>query len=1024
MMSKNIKRLTIFNIIIISIISVLGIVMLFNPSYARNLANEYYSTWDGETVSTTLSGSGTSSDPYVISNGADLAFFYKNCTNSNWNDRYYVLDNDIYLNEGYFDYIDDGNFKYHLNNKTYYIAKDKYYTTKDDLNSETNGQNIHVLKNRKYDPFYGTFDGNGHAIIGMFFNDSNADSNHFISHNYGVIQNVKFFNSIIISKKNSSLIGDIYESGTTKNIVFNGTIKNYAVGNAGLIGTVVDKGNISNIAMHGRVEGYGNIGGIVGRYVTPNSGLSSILNISNSYNTAEVISDNVAGGIIGKSENTNYLNLTNVFNTGNILGEYSGGVLGYLTSTSVANSINFTNSFSSNADNFIGYIPISATIHASNNYYTNANTKAVGNYSTAVSGIEYKHYMNLFATNNLSSMGYLQYDENQVSSGYIWKYRLYQSPYLYFDDVTKPDVTINYNTNTWTPSNNSRTISIITANSTGNISVSVSDDSDIAKIEYYIKNKYDTTTENIENLDLKLYTDDTTFTVEPNTCQTIYIKATDIYGNSSYAFSDMIFYDAYVLDFSEGINHNSLGIKSNTIFKYFTKNSEINIRGKHSVNTDSYIYNADNKEYMYFYYIPPTGTVMTLYDYTKNKIYKYTVNNTSDFSYNYSGVSLYRLDLSVFKSIYDSSIAYDNTVYGHYDSVKKKIDEDFEISFDFSKCSFPNSYVLKGYIRSYSTTNQTVVMSYRSSIFEFELMTDQEAEYSLEIIPDSTNAIDNISNTISMDLVLTKQLMNTQNSTYTHEDTFIYDPSFFNADYTIVLKVVDENNNVIKSTSGNNISYQIKNGASFNNKTDNNAYMKVNIPARSYSWYNMFGYRGMVSFKIKVLNNRYIDIANGTYQLNVYLQDLSGTTIATAQTPLTVSKAIQINNASYNFAITDKNDRIIEAGETAAGNNYMGFNYTLSLNNPTSSSLLVKTYKIEEVDDEVVKTEVNPSTIFNSTYNFPVLDNYYLLQINHHNLDNVLNIKSDTPSGVYDVEIFFQNNGKIQTSENFNILVK
>ena len=123
MMSKNIKRLTIFNIIIISIISVLGIVMLFNPSYARNLANEYYSTWDGETVSTTLSGSGTSSDPYVISNGADLALFYKNCTNSNWNDRYYVLDNDIYLNEGYFDYIDDGNFKYHLNNKTYYIAK-------------------------------------------------------------------------------------------------------------------------------------------------------------------------------------------------------------------------------------------------------------------------------------------------------------------------------------------------------------------------------------------------------------------------------------------------------------------------------------------------------------------------------------------------------------------------------------------------------------------------------------------------------------------------------------------------------------------------------------------------------------------------------------------------------------------------------------------------------------------------------------------------------------------------------------
>ena len=48
--------------------------------------------WDGETVSTSLSGSGTEEDPYLIQNGADLAFMREtiNAGEANAEDKFYA----------------------------------------------------------------------------------------------------------------------------------------------------------------------------------------------------------------------------------------------------------------------------------------------------------------------------------------------------------------------------------------------------------------------------------------------------------------------------------------------------------------------------------------------------------------------------------------------------------------------------------------------------------------------------------------------------------------------------------------------------------------------------------------------------------------------------------------------------------------------------------------------------------------------------------------------------------------------
>ncbi len=50
--------------------------------------------WDGKIATSFASGSGTKADPFIISNGSELAY----AVNNSAADKYYKLTNDIYLN--------------------------------------------------------------------------------------------------------------------------------------------------------------------------------------------------------------------------------------------------------------------------------------------------------------------------------------------------------------------------------------------------------------------------------------------------------------------------------------------------------------------------------------------------------------------------------------------------------------------------------------------------------------------------------------------------------------------------------------------------------------------------------------------------------------------------------------------------------------------------------------------------------------------------------------------------------------
>ena len=78
--------------------------------------------WDGSIATSYKSGSGTSSDPYVISNGSEFAYFAQELNNTDYEDKYFILDNDILLNDGLFNYSKDDGLSYTKDNNTISIT--------------------------------------------------------------------------------------------------------------------------------------------------------------------------------------------------------------------------------------------------------------------------------------------------------------------------------------------------------------------------------------------------------------------------------------------------------------------------------------------------------------------------------------------------------------------------------------------------------------------------------------------------------------------------------------------------------------------------------------------------------------------------------------------------------------------------------------------------------------------------------------------------------------------------------------
>lgn len=193
--------------------------------------------------------------------------------------------------------VKDGNGKYSMKGKTFYLANDIALS-----GNWTPISNVTYLA----DAFAGTFDGQRHTITGLNINSGSANQGLFGFINGATIKSLQVNGKVISS---NSYIGGIVgkmQSGTIENCGFTGTVSSE--------------------------NGYA--GGIVG-------GLNGTSQIKGCYNNASVKSK-YAGGILGywKKSST----IENCYNTGTIEGtDNSAGIVGQLSSGTIKNCYNIGN---------------------------------------------------------------------------------------------------------------------------------------------------------------------------------------------------------------------------------------------------------------------------------------------------------------------------------------------------------------------------------------------------------------------------------------------------------------------------------------------------------------------------------------------------------------------------------------------------------------------------------------------------------------------------------------------------------
>ncbi len=203
--------------------------VIIKDDTASRIVNIYYSevdVWDGTTVSSSLSGFGTASEPYLIQSGADLAYIDKNMTaTENFKDVYFKLTKSIDLG---------GN-----------SVKLGAYP----------GWNGRIV-------FAGTFDGNNCSVRNLNMTDSGMGAGLF-SVLSGTVKNLTVYGTVKgDDKMTGGIVGWLYQ-GTLENCAnYVNVTSTGAAETGGVVGTC--QGSITNCINYGSVVGVDSVGGIAG----------------------------------------------------------------------------------------------------------------------------------------------------------------------------------------------------------------------------------------------------------------------------------------------------------------------------------------------------------------------------------------------------------------------------------------------------------------------------------------------------------------------------------------------------------------------------------------------------------------------------------------------------------------------------------------------------------------------------------------------------------------------------------------
>ena len=370
-MSKGriLRYFTIFTILV-------GLFVSCTPSA---LADDSIEIWDGSVASQYSGGSGTKDDPYIITNGAQLALV------GGWEtDLYYVIKNDIYLN-------DVSNFS----------------------NWENQAPSNIWIPNR----FNSNIDGGNHTIYGLY---TNKDEDY-----QGLFSQISISATIKNIRIEKSYLLGVNQCGSIVGRINNSTDKTVLIDNCQFSGIM-------------RVTGYYN-GGLVGMSYGAGRDNNQII-ISNCANHADIANTNKdavdsndtirLGGIIGQPANGTTVD--SCANYGNIGGYSSqvGGIAGLGWNYSIIkNCINYGDVITSGSSDVAGIV---GNFHDDSGIYNCINVGNIhGEYRTAgicASVYERTDIKNVLNAGNVTNgsneptyavIGYYESEDTRVNCLYV-----------------------------------------------------------------------------------------------------------------------------------------------------------------------------------------------------------------------------------------------------------------------------------------------------------------------------------------------------------------------------------------------------------------------------------------------------------------------------------------------------------------------------------------------------------------------------------------------------------------------------
>jgi len=168
------------------------------------------SIWDGSLASSYNNGDGTKENPYIISNGSELLYLASQLETTSYEGEYFLLSNDIILNDGIFSYTKNNGIKYLKDNA--------------ESNITPNSENDIINEFKHLNGFKGIFDGNHHTIYGLYIDDTNEEQNALFTNLEGNVSNLYIKNSVIYGGKIAAGIAAKASNSNLTNISFNGYI--------------------------------------------------------------------------------------------------------------------------------------------------------------------------------------------------------------------------------------------------------------------------------------------------------------------------------------------------------------------------------------------------------------------------------------------------------------------------------------------------------------------------------------------------------------------------------------------------------------------------------------------------------------------------------------------------------------------------------------------------------------------------------------------------------------------------------